>query len=139
MSKITPTQRTLKYYRDLGLTTIQKVERWQSFGITGQIGVRKDFGKSPGHRVDLFGCIDIIAVGMLDPDESEQIIGIQCCGQTGHAEHVAKIIAEPRAMDWIRAGGKLILVSWSKRKKKRRETWCPRIQEITIDDFKDPF
>lgn len=135
MSRITPTQRTLEYYRKFGLV-IQKVERWQNFGKTGEANTRAKFGKALGHRVDLFGCIDLIALGALDPTGPDEIIGIQCCGATGHAEHRAKIMAEPRAKRWLECGGRLLLVSWSKRKDgTKRLHYVPRIEEIDRFDI----
>jgi hypothetical protein len=130
---LSPVERSLKYYRDLGLEC-QKVERWQSF-----FG-RKGAGKGPGGvRIDLFGVIDIVAMGHF-MNGVESIFGIQCCG-TSFAEHVTKMVEEPRAKRWIECGGRLILIGWVKKKDgTARLHYVPRIKEFNIDDFrKDPF
>lgn len=134
MSKVTPTQRSLKHYKDLGFTC-QKVERWQSFGKPGEaMNLRAGFGKSTGHRVDLFGIIDIVALGP-EPIGDDWIYGIQCCG-LAFSDHVKKILAEPRAKRWMECGGKLILIGWSKRKDgTKREHYVPRIREFNVFDF----
>ena len=78
---------------------------------------------------DLFGCIDIIA---LTP---EGILGIQATSNlTGgnHSERRRKIDAEPRAQQWLAAGGKLEIWSWSKRGGRgERKLWTLRVEAVT--------
>lgn len=116
---LSATQRTLRYIRAQGgLCDI--VERFNPYG--GKFGVRHD----------LFNIIDII---MLDPTEG--IVGIQSCGQS-FAEHDRKILESEYAVEWLKAGGKLRLVSWRKVKKKRggkQMIWAPRIKEYHLEDF----
>ena len=121
MSKISPTQRTLRELKAQGrLCGI--VERFNSF--VGKFGIRQD----------LFGFIDIIAL-----DTERGIIGVQSCGQS-YSAHLNKIIEErnQEAFEWLRCGGKIELWGWRKVKLKRggkAERWMPRIQEITIEDL----
>lgn len=105
----------------------------------------------PGHKVDLFGVIDIVAVtpretlhGYVNADGSRQYrngetIGIQATTNTGghHAKHRTKILAEPRARAWVEAGNRLELWTWAKQgavgKAKR---WTLRVERFEVRDGK---
>lgn len=77
----------------------------------------------PGHLVDLFGVIDIIAI------TPEGIVGIQATSGTNHANRRDKILAEPRARQWIDAGCKLELWTWSmKGSRGKRKLWALRVE-----------
>ena len=122
VSRISPTQRTLRELRSLG-RVCGIVERFNQHA--GPFGVRQD----------LFGFIDVISL-----DVERGIVGVQCCAGSGHAAHMRKILEEctQEAMEWLRCGGRIELWSWSKRKLKRggkAERWCPRVDEITLDLF----
>jgi hypothetical protein len=101
----------------------------------------------PGHKVDLFGVIDIVAIA---PSASPAMpslkpgatIGIQATTNTGgqHSKHRMKILAEPRARAWVEAGNRLELWSWSKRvvrnrdgSKAKRPSWTLRVE--TYEDM----
>lgn len=88
-----PTQRTLAECRRRGWQC-QVVEKWVPQS-------RK--------RIDLFGVIDIVAI------TENGILGIQACAGSSHSARAAKILAEPRAHEWVKAGGKLEVWSWAKR------------------------
>lgn len=81
-------------------------------------------------RQDLYGFIDLIAMGR------GGIIGVQATTMAHKADHLDKIIAEPRAITWLRAGGRIQLWSWRKLKVKvNRKSWQADIQEVTLKDF----
>lgn len=63
------------------------------------------------------------------------ILGIQTTSNNGgnHSARVHKILAEPRAQQWIEAGGKLQVWSWSQTAK--RKPWTLRTEDITLADF----
>lgn len=108
-----PTQRSLKELKACGWTA-QVVERFNPYARV---------------RVDLFGCIDIVA---LDPLAGE-IVGIQACAGSSHAARKAKILAEPRMAMWIGSGGRIELWSWSKKGGRgKRKTWQLRRELITV-------
>jgi len=118
---MTPTQRTLKYLKDLG-RVCGIVERFNMYA--GPHGIRQD----------LFGFIDIIAL-----DRKEGIIGVQSCGQAFSA-HYKKITEERHheCAEWLRCGGKVELIGWRKVKHKRGGAamrWKPRVREITQKDL----
>ena len=115
---ISNTSRTLEYIRSRGWEA-DKVEQFNPYA-----------GKF-GHRKDLLGIIDIIALG------ENSIIGIQSTGQM-FAEHDRKILEEPLARKWLECGGRLMLIGWRKVKLKRGSKamrWSPRIKEYSIKDF----
>lgn len=113
-----PTQRTLKELRRLGATA-QVVEHWNAFSR---------------RRVDLFGIIDIVAC--LGPN----LIGIQCTSGTNHAARREKTCAEPRARDWLIAGGLLEIWSWAKRGERGKvKRWECRKEEIGLKDLESAY
>jgi len=118
MAKISNTSRTLEYIRSQGWEA-DIVERFNPYA--GKFGQRKD----------LFGIIDIIALGECG------IIGIQSCGQS-FAEHDRKILENPLALKWLEKGGELMLIGWRKVKLKRggkAMRWSPRIKHYLKEDF----
>jgi hypothetical protein len=94
-----PTQRSLKVLRDRGYPLVQVVERWNGFA-------RK--------RVDLFGIVDVIAVG---PD----IVAVQTTSASNMASRIRKV-TESDALGHLRKAGIRFLVhGWAKRANGRYE------------------
>lgn len=117
MKKLNYTQMTLRYLREQGLM-VDKCECFNPYA--GKFGKRKD----------LFGIFDLIA---LAPDE---IIGVQSTSGNCHSQHRKKILEEEieNAIAWQKAGGKIWLLSWSKKLLKRggkARRWIPRLDELT--------
>lgn len=118
-SSTSPTQRTLAECKKRGWIA-QVVERWNPHARV---------------RQDLFGVIDLIALRY--PEAG--IIGIQACAGASHADRRAKILAEPRALAWVEAGGKIELWSWSKRGDRgKRKLLTLRVEAFTVDDWGTP-
>ena len=120
MKGISNTSRTLEYIRQMGWEA-DKVEQFNPYA--GKFGKRKD----------LFGIIDIIALG-----DRPWAIGIQSCGQA-YAEHEKSILGNPMALKWIEKGNTLMLIGWRKILKQRGgklRIWAPRIKEFKQEDFK---
>jgi len=118
---LSPTQRTLRSLRNRGLIC-EIVEKFISF-------------PSPGHRNDLFGFIDILALG------PKGIIGIQSCGDS-FSEHYRKILGSEYLVDWLNTPGtSLELWSWRKRKRKlaigysQGLYWQARVEVITMENL----
>jgi hypothetical protein len=85
---------------------------------------------APGHLVDLFNCIDIVAI------TPSGILGIQATSGSNHASRVQKIHAEPRARAWIEAGGRLEVWTFSQKGAAgARKLWEIRVERILIDSF----
>jgi len=116
---ISNTSRTLEYIRSQGWDC-DKVEQFNPYA--GKFGQRKD----------LFGIIDIVALG-----DKPGAIGIQSCG-SAFSEHDKKILESPLALRWLEKNNTLILIGWRKVKLKRggkAMRWSPRIKEYKISDF----
>ncbi len=109
---MTPTARTLAYLRDeLGMLAAT-VERWNPHAHI---------------RQDLFGWADVLAAS-----EDRGIVAVQCTSGTNHAARVAKIRSIETAERWLAAGGRIWVVSWSKRGARgARKLWTPRVVELT--------
>ena len=109
-----PTARTLEELKRLGFTA-GVVERFVSF-------TKK--------RIDLFGCIDIIAVR-----DGCGIIGVQATSGSNHSAHRHKAIAEPQLVEWLNAGGRYEIWSWAKQGGRgKRKVWTLRREEIKLED-----
>ena len=119
---LTPTQRTLRELRARGLECAI-VERWLS---------------GPKLRQDMFGIIDIIALG------PNGVIGVQSCGNS-FSDHYNKLTTEryQETHNWLSTPGcTLELWAWRKVKVKRggkAEMWQPRVVEITKADLMPEF
>lgn len=113
-----------------------KVERWIPRAAWGQQRPGEDRGP-PGVRVDLFGCIDVLAL-----DGQPGVLGIQSCAASGLAAHVAKITrtdVATAALAWIAAGNRLQVWAWAKRGPRgSRKLWGLTIRPITTADFELP-
>ena len=120
-----PTQRTLKYLKDLGYIT-DIVERWIPIPSVPGGGNRKDF----------LGIIDILAI---DKEEG-RLIGVQSTGQA-FKDHYVKITTEGREMAslWLSLPcTELHLYGWRKVKKKRggkQMIWSPRIHKFKKEEL----
>jgi len=111
---VTPTQRTLKLLRAAGYTAAV-VERFNQFA---------------GVRQDLFGFGDLIAARANPKD----IVLVQATSTPNMAARVKKIRALPAHTEWLGAGGRILVIGWSKKRQNgKRQVWVPRIVELTAD------
>lgn len=122
MSKLSPTQRTLRELRNQG-RIVDTVERW----------IANPKYPGGGFRKDLFGFIDLIC---LDPQFG--IIGIQSCGKDfkGHIDKILDSECTENVIEWMKCGGQVEVWGWRKVKLKRGGKaliWKPRIAEIRWD------
>lgn len=102
------TRRTLKLLRD-SFTWVQVVEYWQHKAMK---------------RKDLFGVIDIVAIG------EDKIIGVQCTTLDNHNARREKILRNRAMKDWLKVAS-LWIISWGK----RNGRWRPKIEMLSIKDF----
>lgn len=110
-----PTQRTLALLRESGWTA-QVVERWVP-------QARK--------RVDLFGCIDLVAMRATD----KGLLGVQATTAANLAARVTKALAEPRLLTWLSAGNRFLLHGWAKKGPAgARKLWAVNVREIVRAD-----
>ena len=109
-----PTSRTLAYLKSVGM----------------MVGVVEQWTQHAGIRQDLFGWADIMAAA---PDRG--IIAVQCTSGTNHAARVAKIRSLETAARWLAAGGRIWVVSWSKKGARGAvKHWKARVMELTATD-----
>ena len=94
MTKISPTQKSLKELRSAGYIA-QVVEKWNPFAKV---------------RQDLFGVIDIVAV---HPDLIG-VLGVQCTTKAHIKERLAKANAEPKLQVWLKAKNRFVVHGWEK-------------------------
>ena len=134
MASLTPTQRTLRALRELGLECAI-VEKWNNYGGAG---LTVDGKHIPGKRTDLFNIIDVLA---LDPQRG--VIGVQSCGSS-FSEHLKKLTIEKaqESSNWLKTPG-TVLELWGWRKVKVKKggkalRWLPRIRIITLSDIENP-
>ena len=107
-----PTQRSLALMLAHG-HTCQVVERWNPFARV---------------RQDLFGFVDIVAVGPLIG-----IVGVQATSSPV-AARLEKIYAEPRARKWLAAGGRIEIHGWTlKGARGKRKTYQLRCVRVYLD------
>lgn len=91
---MSPTQRALKHLREMGYQA-QVVEKWNAFSKT---------------RIDLFGCIDIVAVRPGVP-----VLGVQCTSHPNISSRVVKSLALGQM--WLSTGhAQLEVWAWRKLK-----------------------
>lgn len=109
-----PTQRTLAHLRALpGAACV--VEKWVRFSGGG------------GVRVDAFGFGDILWAS-----RENGIVLVQACAGASHADRRAKVLASGDAKNWLACGGRILILSWSKKGERgRRKLWAPRAEWVT--------
>jgi hypothetical protein len=91
---LSPTQLSLRTMRELGYVA-EVVERWVS-------------QPPPGHRKDLFGIVDVLAVG------AGETVAIQCTTDSNVASHCRKL-ADADALPALRkAGWTIVIHGWKK-------------------------
>ncbi len=105
---MSPTQRALKHLREMGYQA-QVVEKWNAFAKI---------------RIDLFGCIDIVAVRAGVP-----VLGVQCTSHGNLASRVEKSLV--LGQGWLSTGHtQLECWAWRKLKGKRELQLDRRVIEL---------
>jgi hypothetical protein len=128
--KKSPTERTMESFRKRGYVC-GKTERW--------ISQTKQY-------VDLFGCIDLIAIkpyvvytSGADHVFARGIIGVQATTGDHHAHRRTKALCEPLLGVWLKSGGRFQIVTWSQRGDRgKKKVWTERVEELTLSDFDAP-
>jgi hypothetical protein len=115
---MSPTSRSLNHLRKAGYLA-EVVERFNSF---------------TKRRSDLFGFIDLVAVG------NGHTLGIQTTTADHLSARINKIRTECRetALAWVQAGNRIILHGWQKRAAKpgsKALRWTVKERELREDDL----
>ena len=125
-----PTSRTLALLRSEGWTA-EVVERWNPHSKT-----RKDLG----------GGIDVLAwkartyvaftSNLTVAGKNDGMLGVQACAGASHSARKAKLLSEKKMAQWLAAGGRLEIWSWSKKGARgKRKLWEVRREELRLADF----
>jgi hypothetical protein len=110
---MSPTKRSLDFLRKTGFMAAV-VERWNMHAKI---------------RQDVFGFGDILA-----SREGVGILLIQATSASNHAARMNKIRIEPRALQWLLAGGRIEVWSWAKRGARGEpKRWELRREEVTAE------
>jgi hypothetical protein len=99
-----------------------------------ECGVVERYNSFTHTRNDLFGFIDLIAIG------EGRILAVQATGGDGgnHAARRSKALAEPRLKTWLESGGQFAVVSWAKRGARgERKLWTARVEYVTRGDLEN--
>lgn len=117
MAKTSPTQRGLALLRKEGYSQVAIVEKFNQFSKT---------------RHDLFNCIDILAIN------PGVILGVQVTSGSNHSKRVNKALLLESCKDWLKAGGRFEVWSFSKKVKSGKvKRWEVRKRRFTLEDFND--
>lgn len=92
---MSPTQRTLEHLRAAGYPLVQVVERWNPYAKV---------------RQDLFGIVDVLAV------VEAEIVAVQTTSTSNVAARIAKITDSPALPILRKAGVRVLVHGWAKRK-----------------------
>lgn len=109
---MSPTQRSLKRLRDAGYLA-SVVERFVRF-------------PPPGHRVDLFGFVDLIAI------RGDEVLAVQATVGASVSARIEKIRNEPNVFKWLSSNMRVIEIhGWAKRGAKgKRKLWTCRVVKV---------
>lgn len=106
-----PTQRTLEWLRERSYHCAI-VEHWNA-----HVGIRQD----------LFGAIDILALGP-GPDGTTELLAIQTTSGSNVSARVAKILALPAMRLWVESGNRLVVHGWTK----KARPWKPGEKRVGV-------
>lgn len=85
-------------------------------------------------RIDLFNCIDIVAV----KGNENGVLGIQATTSAHTSERVKKALPIPALRAWLTAGNRFSVWGYSKKGAKgERKLWELKEIPITLDDLDD--
>lgn len=115
---MTPTQRSLALLRERGYL-VAVVERFVRF-------------PPPGHRVDLWGFVDLLAV------KAGEVLGVQVTSGAHVSDRLKKIAASPHVAMVLSAGVKVAVHGWSKKGPRGKvKKWECREELLSAADFRE--
>jgi len=113
---MTPTARTLAHLRQLGYLAGVVERRLPRCLIT----------------VDLFGCIDVLAVR----GDLPGVLGVQTSTRSNQAARLAKALAVPELRTWLAAGNAFEIHGWAKvGARGKRKLWQVSTRAVTLADL----
>ena len=91
--------------------TARSLKLLRSHGYTAE--VVEHFNHYTKQRKDLFGFVDIVAIN------GSGFLAIQATSASNQSSRMKKIAVEPKAAEWLLAGGRIFVHGWRKKKVKR--------------------
>ena len=114
--KASPTVRSLKLLRDRGYL-VAIVEKFVRF-------------PPPGHRVDLWGFVDLLAI------KAGEITAVQTTSGANVSARLKKIAASPHIATVLSAGVRVVVHGWSKKGPRgKAKKWECREELLTAEHF----
>ena len=126
-----PTQLTLKRLRRDGWLA-EVTERWNPYG--GARVMRDGVLKPVGNRVDLYGCIDVLAVRSFVHGPDAGILGVQCTSRANQSARLKKAMALPALHTFLAGGGRFQVWGW----KKIGRRWEVTIRAVAMSEVERP-
>lgn len=121
MAKISPTMRSLKYWKGQS-NYVAKTEHWNAFAKV---------------RQDLFGFADLVVLRK----ERHGILAIQTTSAKNINARETKIRSLPAAKQWLECGNQIIVEGWSKKGPRgKKKVWTrteKEIKEIELPNTSD--
>lgn len=106
-----PTQRTLKFLRDIGAVA-RVVEHWNGYAK---------------RRIDLWGA-DILA------KQGRLLMAVQTTSDANHSSRVEKSKVDPDVRNWLDTGVGFYVISWGKKGARgKRKLWTVRISQLVLN------
>jgi len=114
MAKVSPTQRSIKYWKSVSLH-VAKTEHWNAFAHV---------------RQDLFGFADLV---VLRPGEYNGILAVQTTSAKNINARETKIRTLDAAKAWLASGNQIIVEGWSKKGPRGgKKVWTRTEKEIKV-------
>jgi hypothetical protein len=112
MAKVSPTQRSLKYWKGL-YTYVAKTEHWNAFAKV---------------RQDLFGFADLVVLRLA----TKGVLAVQTTSAKNISAREKKIQDLPAAKAWLESGNQIIVEGWSKKGPRGgKKVWTRTEKQIT--------
>jgi hypothetical protein len=88
----------------------------------------------PGHRVDMFGFADIIAIR----SDVQGSLAVNSTTKSNLSFHIKKYLENKNLPVWLKAGNKFFIHAWAKQGPRgERKLWKVHEHEMTIKDFEE--
>lgn len=110
----------------------QKSKKWLEDGgyLVGIVEKWVPFPK-PGHRVDLYGIIDMVAIRT----QEVGVLGVQATSASNARARVVKSLESNTLLPWLQSGNRFEVHSWGKQGARgKRKVWTLRRQRALFEE-----
>ncbi len=109
-------------------------------GVGWEVAIVEKYNALIKRRFDLFEFADLLCIAY--PHDPGGFVAVQATSRDHHSKRRDKILANKKALRWLKAGGHIWLITWSKKtkllksgKRAKAKVWAPRTEIITEDMF----